>query len=216
MKIGIQSRKLIAIAGMFLLSLAFLALAAPGSSTQQSATDRPNTGMADPDALINAFDRYVTGLTASGGGRFLSIPVGSLRGLTSESFNAGGTVRIDLSDGSVVSQIRGLPSVDSFDLWLIDNRSGIGQTTFAESQDVLLKVGTYSWASGQHSLSVTVGSPLISGFFADRAFVVRSSQSPLNSFVLTGSSTTFDRLVRRQVRFAGVWDWGLGFDPSAQ
>ena len=88
MRIGSKSRKLIAIAGMFLLSLALVAL---GSSTQ-SATDRPNTGMADPDALINAFDRYVSGLAAAGGTRFLDIPLTSLRGLTSESFNAGGTV----------------------------------------------------------------------------------------------------------------------------
>jgi hypothetical protein len=48
------------------------------------------------------------------------MPLTSLRGLTSESFNAGGTVKIDLTNGSVVSEIRGLPSGDSFDLWLID------------------------------------------------------------------------------------------------
>src|SRR5688572_7498959 len=123
MHIRSKFRNLIVIAGMFLLSLALWAL----GSSQQSATGRPNTGMAAPDALISAFDRYVFGLSTSGGGRFLVIPVGSLRGLVSESFNAGGTVRIDLSDGSVVSQIRGLPSVDAFDLWLIDNRDGAGQ-----------------------------------------------------------------------------------------
>ena len=195
---------------MFVFSVAF-----GGGFQPQPAPGRPNTGMADPEALINAFDRYVSGLSSAGGGRFLVVPLTSLRGLTSESFNAGGSVRIDLSDGSVVSQVRGLPSVDSFDLWLIDNRSGAGQTTFAESHDVLLKVGTYSWISGQHTLSVTVGSPLLSGFFADRAFVVRSNQSPLSSFVLTGSSTTFDRLVRRQVRFVGEETSALGFDPSA-
>lgn len=211
MRIGSKSTKLIASSGVFLLSLVLMALA----SSTQSATPRPNTGMADPDALITAYDRYVSGLAAAGGTRFLNIPLTSLRGLASESFNAGGTVTIDLSDGSVVSQVRGLPAADAFDLWLIDNRSGVGQTTFAESQDVLLKVGAYSWTSGQHMLSVTVGSPLISGFFADRAFVVRSGQSPLNFFVLTGSSTTFDRLVRRQVRFVGEESSALGFDPTA-
>src|SRR5688572_18836927 len=116
MRIRNRSRKLIAVAGMLLLSLALVAL----GSSMQSETGRPNTGMADPDALINAFDRYISGLSAAGGGRFLIVPLTSLRGLTSESLNAGGTVRIDLSDGSVVSQIRGLPSVDAFDLWFID------------------------------------------------------------------------------------------------
>jgi mono/diheme cytochrome c family protein len=210
MRIGSKSRKWHAIAGLFLLTLAFVGL----GSTRQSPTDRPNTGMADPDALINAFDRYISGLPP-GGGQFLVMPLTSLRGLTSESLNASGSVTIDLTIGAVVSQIRGLPSVDTFDLWLIDNRSGVGQTTFAESEDLLMKVGTYSWTSGQHRLSVTVGSPVISGFFADRAFVTRSGQSPLSSFVLTGSSTSFDRLVHRQVRFVGEGGSALGFDPRA-
>ena len=208
MKIRKRSLKYSAIGGTALVGLACFALGFP----QESAT-RPNTGMADPYAFMNAFDRHPP--ASSTAIAFLTFPLTSLRGLTSESFNAGGTVRIDLSNGSVVSEIRGLPSADAFDLWLIDNRSGVGQTTFAEPQDVLLKVGTYSWTSGAHTLSVAVGSPLISGFFADRAFVVRSSQSPLNSFVLTGSSTTFDRLVRRQVRFVGEENSALGFDPSA-
>ena len=212
MQVRSKSRKSIAVAGVFLLSLVLMA--ALGSSLG-SETGQPNTGMADPEALINSFDRYLADLFAAAGGRFLTLPLTSLRGLSSESFNAGGTVRIDLSDGSVISQIRGLPSSEAFDLWLIDNRSGAGQTTFAEFQDLLLKVGTYSWTSGQHILSVTVGNPLISGFFADRAFVVRAGQNPLNSFVLTGSSTSFDRLVHKQVRFVGEGNSVLGFDPRA-
>ncbi len=54
----------------------------------------------------------------------------------------------------------------------------------------------------------------------DRAFVVRSNQSPLNtgriwpSFVLTGSPTLFDRLLRRQVRLDDT-SGEPGFDPVA-
>jgi len=144
MRIGSKSRKWNAIAGLFLIALAFVGL----GFTKQSASDAPNTGMADPDALIHAFDRYLSGLPTSGGGQFLVMPLTSLRGLTSESLNAGGSVTIDLTIGAVVSQVRGLPSSDTFDLWLIDNRSGVGQTTFAESDDLFVKVGTYSWTSG--------------------------------------------------------------------
>src|SRR6185436_1086502 len=107
--------------------------------TAQSASNRPNTGMADPEALINAFDRYVSGL--NGAGRIQNIPLSSLRGLAAESFNAGGTVTIDLTNGLVVSRVRGLPADGVFDLWLVDNRSGVDQTTFAESQDVWRHVG---------------------------------------------------------------------------
>src|SRR5262245_31589429 len=126
MRVRKRSKKLIAIGGVFLLSLAFVALGA----TSQSVADRPNTGMADPDALVNAFDRYVSNLFVKGGGRFLEIPLTGLRGLTSGSFNAGGTVSIDLTHGSVWSDVTGLPATDTFDLWFIDNRTGSSQSTF--------------------------------------------------------------------------------------
>ena len=64
-----------------------------------------------------------------------------------------------------------------------------------------------------------VGHQHFAKFLPDRAFVVRSNQGPLNGFVLTGSSTIFDRLMHRQVRF--VDDPGdepddeRGFDPVA-
>jgi cytochrome c peroxidase len=204
-----KSIKATAITGLFLFSVAFVAQGFQGGP----AINRPNTGMADPDALMNAFDRYFANLPTANGESFLKIPLTGLRGLTSESFNAGGSVHIDLTDGSVVSQITGL--VGEFDLWLIDNRSGPGQTTFAEPQDLLLKVGTYSGTTGPHTLSVTLGGDRFSEFFADRAFVVRKNESPTSSFVLTGSSTTFDRLLQRQVRFKDDASSTAGFDPRA-
>jgi len=60
----------------------------------------PNTGMADPSAMINAFKDY---LSKHGGERYLKIPLTTLRGITSENFNAGGNVLIDLVQGSVDS-----------------------------------------------------------------------------------------------------------------
>jgi hypothetical protein len=42
----------------------------------------------------------------------------------------------------------------------------------------------------------------------------RSGQNPSSSFALTGSSTTFDRLVRRQVRFVDDPGAASGFDPA--
>jgi hypothetical protein len=52
--------------------------------------------MADPVALINAFDTYLKGVPATGS-HVLTMPLVALRGITSESINAGGQVTIDLS-----------------------------------------------------------------------------------------------------------------------
>ena len=174
--------------------------------------DPPNTGMADPVALEHAFDRFVAD---DGAGSVLALSLSNLRGVTTESLNAGGRVTIDLANGTVASTVRLLPPDGTFDLWLIDNHPGPGHTTLAEPSDVLMRVGTYVVATGAHRLSVELGSSAFSSFFPDRAFVVRSGQSPLDSFVLTGASTLFDRLRRRQVRFPGEETAALGFDPTS-
>ena len=206
MKTRKRSLKRFAIGGMALVGLACFTL-----GLTPEGVKRANTGMADPLSLMTTFDRYLT--ARSTGNSFLTFPLTSLRGLSSESFNAGGTVRIDPGDSVIYSEIMGLPQGVLFDLWLIDNRAGPGNTTFAESGDVLLKVGTYGWVTGVHSLTVGMAGRWPSGFYPDRALVVRTNQSPLSSFVLTGSSSTLERLVQRQVRFESETNATFGFDP---
>ena len=139
----------------------------------------------------------------------------ALRGLTSESMNASGNVTVDLGTGLVMSKVHGLPADGAFDLWLIQNRPGAGHTAMAEGHDLLKRIGPYQPQSGDHGLTVTLGRESFVNFLPDRAFVVRSTQSPLTSYVLTGSSTIFDRLMRRQVRFVDESDNERGFDPAA-
>ncbi|HWB84034.1 MAG TPA: hypothetical protein VG675_07835 [Bryobacteraceae bacterium] len=174
----------------------------------------PNTGMADPVALMNAFDKYVAGLPATTNHPQIMSLV-ALRGLTSEAMNAGGNVTIDLAAGSVDSNVRGLPSGDTYDLWLMKNQPGPGGTTMAEGQDVFLMIGTYKPNGAMQSLFVTLGAGPFAKFLPDRAFVVRHGVHPLSAFVLTGSSTIFDRLLRRQVRFVDDPGAEVGFDPIA-
>jgi cytochrome c peroxidase len=168
--------------------------------------------MADPVAFAHAFDRSVE---AARGGSLLVLSLSSLRGVTTESLNAGGRVTIDLTAGIVTSYAQLLPSEGTFDLWLIDNRPGPSHTTFAEPSDRLIRVGSYFVAWGAHWLFTWLGPSALSGFFPDRAFVVRSGSSPLQSFVLTGSSTLFDRLRHRQVRFVSDEGAALGVDPES-
>src|SRR5262245_12672602 len=207
MVIGSKLRKLIAIAGISLLSLGFVVL----GSTIQTATGLLNTGMADPDALINAFDRFIAGGSS---GNLLVLSLSNLRGLSSEAVNAGGRVTVNLTSGAVTSRVTGLPLDGSFDLWLIDNRPARGHTTLAETDDILLRVGSYGVASGAHRLSAALGTAAFTSFFPDRAFVTRAGGNPKDSFLLTGPSTLFDRLRRRQVRFTDDAGTTLGFDPA--
>ena len=137
--------------------------------------DPPNTGMADPVALVTAFDRFAA---AGDDGTLQVLSLSNLRGISSEPVNAGGSVRVDLTTGTVVSNVQLLPLDATFDLWLVDNQPAPGQTTLAEPADLLLRVGTYAVASGRHRLSVVLGPTAFTGFFPDRAFVVRAGENP--------------------------------------
>ena len=174
--------------------------------------DPPNTGMADPVALVSAFDRFAAG---GAPGNVVILSLSNLRGVSSEAVNAGGRVVVDLATGTVGSNVQLLPLGDTFDLWLIDNQPGPGHTTLAEHGDTLKKVGTYAVVAGRHRLSVPLGPAAFTSFFPDRAFVVRSGESPVDGFVLTGPSTFFARLRHRQVRFVDDATVALGFDPTA-
>ena len=92
--------------------------------------------------------------------------------------------------------MHGRPADGAFDLWLIENRPAPGHTTLYELQDQFLMVGSYEVKAGGHTLSVTLDGGRFAAFLPDRAFVVRHNQTPLDSFVLTGSGTIFDRLMR--------------------
>ena len=118
-----------AVAAVVLPGLALIVVSADGGP--------PNTGMADPIALVSAFDRAAAG----GADDVLVLSLSNLRGVSSEDVNAGGTVSVDLTAGTVTSAVRLLPADQTFDLWLIDNRPAQGHTALAEPSDVLLRVG---------------------------------------------------------------------------
>jgi cytochrome c peroxidase len=173
--------------------------------------DPSNTGMADPVAVVNAYDRFAAGGDPPD---VVSLSLSNLRALSIEAVNAGGRVTVNLATGTVTSLVQLLPAGGTFDLWLIDNKPGAGRTTFAEQGDDLMKVGAYVPASGGHTLSVSLGSSAFTSFFPDRAFVVRSGASPVEGFVLTGPSTLFTRLRHRQVRFVDHASAKQGFNPA--
>jgi hypothetical protein len=115
----------------------------------------------------------------------------------------------------VTSVVRGVPADCHFDLWLVDNRPGPDHGTLAEASDSLMNVGTFEAGPGGHRQSVTLGRDVFTDFFPDRAFVVRSGENPVNSFVLTGSSTLFARLQHQQVRFVDAPAAAIRIDHTA-
>ena len=195
-------------AASIVVALAWFGLVA----TRAASGDAVNTGMADPIALVNAYDRFVANAPSP---NVVALSLSNLRGVSSEAVNAGGQVAVDIAAGTVDSFVQLLPLEGSFDLWLIDNRPGPDGSTLAQHRDNLKKVGTYVAVSGGHRLSASLGKTAFTGFFPDRAFVVRSGDSPVNGFMLTGPSTFFARLRHRQVRPVDQAHARFGLNPAA-
>ena len=103
--------------------------------------DLSNTGMADPAALVSAFDRFAGSAPPP---NIVQLSVSNLRGVSNEAVNAGGLVAVNLTTGAVASFVRLLPADATFDLWPIDNQPGSGHTTLAEHGIILMKVGMYA------------------------------------------------------------------------
>jgi cytochrome c peroxidase len=195
---------------LWTIAIAVVAFAWFGLVAARAAGDGQNTGMANPIALVHAYDQFAGTAPAD----VVTLSLSNLRGLSSEALNAGGRVAVNLNTGSVDSLVNLLPTDASFDLWLIDNQAGFRRTTLAEDGDSLMKVGTYTAGLNGHMLSVSMGAAAFASFFPDRAFVVRSGESPVSGFVLTGPSTFFARLRHRQIRFVDQPTARLGFNPA--
>ena len=75
-------------------------LPASRSSRSVPGRDPPNTGMADPVALVSAFDRFAAGGAPA---NVVILSLSNLRGVSSEAVNAGGRVTVDLATGTVGS-----------------------------------------------------------------------------------------------------------------
>ena len=152
--------------------------------------DPPNTGMADPVALENAFDRFLRPVARR---NFVVLSLSNLRGVSSEAVNAGGRVTVDLATGVVGSTVQLLPPG-----WhvrpLVDRQPAGCRPHHARRARGCLDEGRHLRRGhrGAQALGVTLGPTAFTSFFPDRAFVVRSGESPMDGFVLTGPSTFFD------------------------
>ena len=113
----------------------------------------------------------------------------------------------------VTSTVKGLPLDGSFDLWFIQNQPADGGSTLADSTDPRVKVGSYNVQANSLTLSATLPADSLKGGLPDRAFVVPANQNPVNTFVLTGSATLFDRLLHHQVRLHSTTRVGWSIPP---
>src|ERR1044071_7317457 len=96
------------------------------------------TGVGDVETLEANYRAWEADYEKTGGDRNIVLSIGWFKGLSTESTNASGLVKLNLIDGVVSVKAKGLSPLQSWDIWLVDNRSGAGRTVLPEPGDDLM------------------------------------------------------------------------------
>ena len=133
---------------------------------------------------------------ARGGDGKVEIPIAWTDSLSTERSAARGRVELDLIDGAVRAEVRGLAGQPA-DLWLVDNVDGPGRSVRPEPGDRMIHVGRL-WTDGEAAtLSADLAPDLFRGFELDLVVVSAPSRTPAESRVLVGTRPFFERLYTR-------------------
>lgn len=179
--------------------------------SSETSSDRESkmltTGRGNPDNLMAAYKEWEAEYIKNGGDRNLVLKLHWSRGLSDDYSTASGYAKLDMVDGKVTVAVTELPETESYDFWLVENRSTPGNTVIPEQGDVMVSVGTLKREGSIARLQANLGGDAFANFRPDLAIVTRSGKGPDESRVITGNTSLFNSLYRSgQLGHFGVLD----------
>ncbi|HYN21282.1 MAG TPA: hypothetical protein VE078_10010 [Thermoanaerobaculia bacterium] len=186
-------------AGLFMAALALgipaLLLVVPSSDTGGAVLKpQAEARLADEKALQSMYLSWRASYESNGGNRNFEIALGWSRGLSTENTDATGVARIDLLGGTARIEIDNLDAAEGWDVWLIDNQEGPGQSSYPEPGDLMHKLGRLHEGGSRAVLDARFDGSLFAAFDVDIVVVTRKDVRPDEGGVLFGSPTLFQRL----------------------
>jgi len=133
---------------------------------------------------------------ARGGDRNIEIPVAWTESLSTEPSKARGQVHLDLIDGVLRAEVRGLKGQPA-DLWLVDNQEGPGRTVLPEPGDRMIRLGRLQTQGDASTVSAGLVAGSLRDFELDLVVVSRAGRTPAESRLLVGTRPFFERLYTR-------------------
>jgi cytochrome c peroxidase len=141
-----------------------------------------------------AYAEWVKQHDAAGGDHDVAIALGYWKALSADYTRASGVARLDLIEGSVAVSVSGLSSDAQWDVWLVDNRPGPGQSIKPESADTMVKVGRLVATGDTATLEADLGRAAFREFHVDLVVVARAGGDPGTTGLLFGAPSLFQRL----------------------
>lgn len=163
------------------------------------------------NTLLNGYEQWKQIARKNGADRNLVLRLGYSKALSFKFTDAHGTANIDLTNGSMSVIITGLPETESFDLWLVDNKSAPKDSVKPEPWDKMFRVGSLKHIGKTATLEAHLDSEALKGFKIDLIVVAISSKGPGEAGLLFGSPSLFHRLYYSEQRGQVA---KLGFDTS--
>lgn len=177
-----------------------LAISAAEEDPPAAATENPLRALVARQSNLELFYAgWQRSYLARGGDSNIQISVAWTDSLSTERSAALGRVELDLIDGTVRAEVRGLAGRPA-DLWLVDNLDGPGRSVRPEPGDRMLLVGRL-WKEGNAAdtatLSADLAPDLFRGFELDLVVVSVPGRTPAESRLLVGTRPFFERLYTR-------------------
>ena len=161
-----------------------------GESPQKSEPVAASIG--NVDTVLTAYEKWKAGYSRHGGDRDFVLALGHSKGLSNEFTRARGKMTLDLNDGSLSVQVKGLNKQKDYDFWLIqDHAAG---TAAPEADDRMLRVGTLEHRGERSVLTTMLDRVNLRGFEIDQVALTRSGKRPEEAGLLFGSPNLFQKL----------------------
>jgi cytochrome c peroxidase len=187
-----------------LFVMAFLAVSAlsvlfmGGRATPQVSAH--STGAATVESLTENYNAWLAEYEKNGGDRNMTMAVGAFSGISTEFTSAQGKASLNLVDGKVAVEVKGLPQAGGYDVWLVDNTSGPSNGILPEEGDPMIRLGRLTESGGAAKLEAILAQDFFAGFELDLLVVTHAGKSPIEDRVVVGTTTLFHRLHRSQQR----------------
>lgn len=205
-----KSAKIAAVGLLIACGLPILLLSRSGSS--DAGLTLTSTGLGTVETLLASYDQWEKQYLDNGGDRNMVLSMGWFKGLSTEESFATAIASVDLIEGRVKIEANSLPEKGPYEVSLVDNLSGDGRCAIPEEGDRIMQIGTLIYNGEAARFVADLGSRAFAEFEIDLVIISRAGKSPIESRVIVGTTTLFDRLYRSAQR--GEFGYIDGFQPA--
>lgn len=154
-------------------------------------------GLSSVETFNANYQAWEAEYVKNGGDKNVVLAMGWFKGLSTGDSKASGVANLNLVDGVVSVEIKGLPKEEGWDLWLIDSAAG---SIMPESNDAMMRLGSLKQEGKLARFDANLGSDTFQSFDMDLIIVTKAGKNPTEDRTLVGTTSLFHRVYRSAQR----------------